>query len=143
VAVRPATPRGAALDHRADGERFVVPALRGIGGRRAPGRSRVAGAIAVHDLLEGLPRLDDDDAFSAWLERTMEDDASDLSSPRADGASCTAILRPEIDGGMAPLEGRGTGTPSRWCLQPRWTPGWQCPKMNEADQGDGESKPEK
>jgi hypothetical protein len=32
------------------------------------------------DLLEGLPRLDDDQALSAWLER-IEDDGSDLSEP--------------------------------------------------------------
>jgi hypothetical protein len=32
------------------------------------------------DLLEGLPRLDDDDALDAWLER-IEDDGSDLSEP--------------------------------------------------------------
>jgi hypothetical protein len=32
------------------------------------------------DLLEGLPRLDDEDAVAAWLER-IEDDGSDLSAP--------------------------------------------------------------
>ena len=32
------------------------------------------------DLLEGLPRLDDDEALSTWLER-IEDDGSDLNEP--------------------------------------------------------------
>jgi hypothetical protein len=32
------------------------------------------------DLLEGLPRLDDEEALSAWLER-IEDDGSDLGEP--------------------------------------------------------------
>jgi hypothetical protein len=32
------------------------------------------------DLLEGLPRLDDEDALAAWLER-IEDDGSDLGGP--------------------------------------------------------------
>ena len=32
------------------------------------------------DMLEGLPRLDDQDALDAWLER-IEDDGSDLAEP--------------------------------------------------------------
>ena len=45
------------------------------------------------DLLEGLPRLDNEDALDAWLER-IEDDGSDLAEPAG-----RLLLTEFLDGG--------------------------------------------